>query len=56
MPLLIILGILAVYAIIGIKNALEPDYPPIKDWNAFMKATRGKSPREVRRIHRNWKD
>ena len=55
MPLLIILGILAIYAIIGIKDALEPECPPIKDWDAYWKATRGKSPKEIRRIHRNWK-
>lgn len=53
MPLLIILGILAIYAIIGIKDALEPECPAIKD---YWKATRGKSPKEIRRIRRNWKD
>ena len=56
MPLLIILGILAIYAIIGIKDAMEPECPEIKDWDAYWKATRGKSPKEIRRIRRNWKD
>lgn len=53
MPLLIILGILAVQGILCLKESLEPELPAIEDWDAYWKATRGKTPKEIRKIHRD---
>ena len=55
MPLLIILGILAVQGILCLKESLEPELPAIEDWDAYWKATRGKTPKEIRKIHREGK-
>lgn len=55
MPVLIILGILICWCVYWMSDALTPPDPPVKDWDRFYRESCGKSPREIRRMHRSGK-